>query len=357
MRTLLSNLGIQLRLSCPYTSQQNGKAERVLRTINDCLRTMLLHSAAPLTFWAEALQTATYLLNRRPCRATGAATPHELLFGVPPSYDELRVFGCRCFPNLLATSSHKLAARSTTCVFLGYPSDHRGYRCYDVSSGRVITSCHVVFDEQVFPFRDALPPISTNMRAAPSEPPTPTRDVSSPCMPAPTSSSPRLAAELTPPPSPAPVHPVAPSWPPPMSTPPLPLAASSPTDAAPAPSTSTQVPSSPAPQAATTTLGHHMVTRARAGVHKPNPKYALATSTASISPVPRSVRSALQDPNWYAAMQSEFDALQDNQTWCLVPRPPGARVITGKWVFKHKLNLDGSLARYKARWVVRGFNQ
>ena len=50
MRTLLSNLGIQFRLSCPYTSQQNGKAERVLRTINDCLRTMLLHSAAPLTF-------------------------------------------------------------------------------------------------------------------------------------------------------------------------------------------------------------------------------------------------------------------------------------------------------------------
>ena len=56
-------------------------------------------------------------------------------------------------------------------------------------------------------------------------------------------------------------------------------------------------------------------------------------------------------------MQSEFDALQANQTWRLVPRPPGARVITGKWVFKHKLNPDGSLARYKARWVVRGFNQ
>ena len=100
-----------------------------------------------------------------------------------------------------------------------------------------------------------------------------------------------------------------------------------------------------------------MVTRARAGVHKPNPKYALTTLTAAISPVPRSVRSALKDPNWYAAMQSEFDALQANQTWCLVPRPPGARVITGKWVFKHKLNPDGSLARYKARWVVRGFNQ
>ncbi|WVZ71316.1 hypothetical protein U9M48_019912 [Paspalum notatum var. saurae] len=56
-------------------------------------------------------------------------------------------------------------------------------------------------------------------------------------------------------------------------------------------------------------------------------------------------------------MEHEFRALQENKTWVLVPRPSGARVITGKWVFKHKLNADGSLERYKARWVVRGFNQ
>ena len=121
MHLLLSNLGIQFRLSCPYTSQQNGKAEHVLRMINDCLRTMLLHSAAPLAFWAEALQTATYLINRRPCRATGITTPFELLFGVAPTYNELRVFGCRCFPNLTAIAGHELNVRSTTCVFLSYP--------------------------------------------------------------------------------------------------------------------------------------------------------------------------------------------------------------------------------------------
>ncbi|WVZ72555.1 hypothetical protein U9M48_020993 [Paspalum notatum var. saurae] len=56
-------------------------------------------------------------------------------------------------------------------------------------------------------------------------------------------------------------------------------------------------------------------------------------------------------------MEHEFCALQANKTWTLVPRPPGARIIIGKWVFKHKLNSDGSLERYKARWVVRGFNQ
>jgi hypothetical protein len=99
-----------------------------------------------------------------------------------------------------------------------------------------------------------------------------------------------------------------------------------------------------------------MVTRARDGIYKPNQKYALA-ATGTISSVPRSVRSAVKDPNWHAAMQTEFDALQANKTWSLVPRPPGARVITGKWVFKHKMNPDSTLERYKARWVVRGFHQ
>jgi hypothetical protein len=99
-----------------------------------------------------------------------------------------------------------------------------------------------------------------------------------------------------------------------------------------------------------------MITRARDGIRKPNPKYALAAS-GTLSPVPRSVRSALQDTNWYTAMKVEHDALLVNKTWTLVPRPPGARVISGKWVFKHKMNPDGTLERYKARWVVRGFNQ
>ena len=47
----------------------------------------------------------------------------------------------------------------------------------------------------------------------------------------------------------------------------------------------------------------------------------------------------------------------DNGTWRLVPQPPRANVISGKWVFKHKYRADGSLARHKARWVVRGFSQ
>jgi hypothetical protein len=151
----LSNRGVVLRLSCPNTSQQNGKAERVLRTLNDCVRTMLIHNGAPLTFWAEALQTATYLLNRRPCRTTGITTSHELLLSIPPNYDQLRVFGCLSCPNITATTTHKFSLRSLACVFISYPNDHRGYRCYDIASRRVITSHHVIFDEHHFPFRNS----------------------------------------------------------------------------------------------------------------------------------------------------------------------------------------------------------
>jgi hypothetical protein len=56
-------------------------------------------------------------------------------------------------------------------------------------------------------------------------------------------------------------------------------------------------------------------------------------------------------------MADEYKALFDNGTWRLVPRPPGANVVMGKWIFKHKFHSDGSLARHKARWVVRGFSQ
>jgi hypothetical protein len=51
--------------------------------------------------------------------------------------------------------------------------------------------------------------------------------------------------------------------------------------------------------------------------------------------------SALADPNWRAAMVEEHDALLKNHTWDLVPHPPRANIVTGKWIFKHKFTLTG----------------
>jgi transposase InsO family protein len=149
--------GVVLCMSCPYTSQQNGKAERVLRTINNIIRSHLFQSHLPPPYWVEGLHTATYLFNRQPSKTLQFFTPHHVLYGHPPSYSHLRVFGCKCYPNTSATAPHKLAPRSILCVFLGYSSDHKGYQCLDTSTNRVIISRHVIFDESSFPFTDTTP--------------------------------------------------------------------------------------------------------------------------------------------------------------------------------------------------------
>lgn len=56
-------------------------------------------------------------------------------------------------------------------------------------------------------------------------------------------------------------------------------------------------------------------------------------------------------------MDAEFQALQRQQTWFLVPAPPNVNLVRCKWVYKLNLNSDGSISRYKARLVVKGFHQ
>jgi histone deacetylase 1/2 len=130
--------------------------------LNNISRTLLIHAHMPSRYWAEALATATHVLNRRPCFSVDSAVPYTLLHGTTPDYNQLRVFGCLCYPNLSATASHKLAPCSTACVFLGYPSSHKGYRCLDLVTKRIIISRHVVFDETLFPF-SAVPSSTSDL--------------------------------------------------------------------------------------------------------------------------------------------------------------------------------------------------
>jgi hypothetical protein len=138
-------------MSCPYTSQQNGKSKRIICTINIVIHTLLIHASLPRRYWAEGLYTAVYLLNHLPMKTISGVCPHVALFGSAPSYEQLRIFGCACYPNIATTPPHKLAPRSTRCVILGYYADHKGYRCLDLSTNCLIVSRHVVFDENSFP--------------------------------------------------------------------------------------------------------------------------------------------------------------------------------------------------------------
>jgi hypothetical protein len=83
----------------------------------------------------------------------------------------------------------------------------------------------------------------------------------------------------------------------------------------------------------------------------------MTTTPPNASPVPSSIRIALANPHWRRTMEEEYAALLANHTWDLVLCLSGTNVVTGKWLFRHKLTSDGSLDRYKARWVLRRFTQ
>lgn len=119
----------------------------------------------PLKFWDEAFVTATYLINRTPSKVIDYTTPLERLLHVKPNYAALRVFGCACWPNLRPYNTHKLSFRSKRCVFLGYSTLHKGFKCLDPSSGRVYISRDVTFDEQVYPFASLHTNAGAKLRA------------------------------------------------------------------------------------------------------------------------------------------------------------------------------------------------
>jgi hypothetical protein len=125
---------------------------------------LLAHASLPLKFWDEAFSTAVYLINRLPSKVIDDQTPFERLLSQTPDYTFLRVFGCAVWPNLRPYNSRKLQFRSKQCVFLGYSTLHKGYKCLDLKEGRVYISRDVVFDEHVFPFASLHPNAGARLR-------------------------------------------------------------------------------------------------------------------------------------------------------------------------------------------------
>ncbi|CAJ2675738.1 unnamed protein product [Trifolium pratense] len=324
---LLAFDGTIHQTSCTDTPQQNGVAERKHRHIVETARSLLLSASVPKEFWGEAILTAVHAINRIPSSVTSGLSPFEKLYGSCPDYSSLKVFGSTCFVLRPHVERDKLSPRSTICVFLGYGAGQKGYRCYDPSSKKLYVSRHVVFLEHI-PFFSLSSDSHDSSRSELTkiDPFGLDNNVSSDCnfesCRDGTTSTPEIDIPLVP---------TATQQPPTTLDPPPP---------------------------------HRYPSRDRKSTQLPDFVYStysasfasFLTSIHSLSE-PSSYEEAILDPLWQQAMTEELSALHKTDTWELVPLPLGKRAIGSRWVYKIKTKSDGSVERYKARLVARGFSQ
>ena len=123
---------------------------------------MLSQASLPSSYWSFAAQTAVSLINILPTSVLHWVSPWTKLFSTIPDLTQLKVFGCACYPNLRPYNTHKLEPKTRECVFIGYPSNSKGYLCLDHHTNRVYISRHVYFNETKFPFSTPINPVLTS---------------------------------------------------------------------------------------------------------------------------------------------------------------------------------------------------
>jgi histone deacetylase 1/2 len=310
--------------------------------------TLLSQSNLPLHYWDHAFLTAVHLINRLPTASLNFKIPYTVLYQKDPDYTLFKTFGCACFPLLRPYNSYKFDFRSHECIFLGYSNSHKGYKCLS-PNGRIFVSKDVLFNEARFPYSLLFP--STNRN-----PTTPIPDIPISQL---TLGNQNIHNNST--------HPVTTLTNQDNPTIQNTLSSESSSDSqniTTSPDNTTRNTSNMIPESSTnppinpSTLirpdnSHPMKTRAKSGIVLPRQNPTLLLSHTE----PKTARQALTDPKWHSAMKEEYEALQKNQTWTLVPLPQHRQAIGCKWVFRIKENPDGSINKYKARLVAKGFHQ
>ena len=304
----LTKEGIKHQVTTPHTPQQNGVAERLNRTLIESVRTMLADSKLPHRFWAEALSTAVYLRNRSSTKALAGITPHESWSGTKPNVSSLRIFGCSAYARVPKVERCKLDSKTRKCVLLGYGTNRKGYRLYDLGRMKVIHSRDVVFDETSMPGiqkETAAKYVELEIEEKPVIEETVTHN---------------------PPDSEVPVH----------------------------------------EQLGEESTAHNPIMSEsdlrRSTRNKQQPdRYGYNLMVISTEQQdPSSVAAAMSSPHkskWQKAMEREMESLHSNEVWDLVKPPPNQKIVGSKWIFKRKVDVDGTVERYKARLVAQGCTQ
>jgi hypothetical protein len=101
-------------------------------------RCLLYEKKMPLKFWAEAVNTASYLLNRMTTRVLGDKTPYEIWYGFKPNVDHLKVFGSPCYVLQPEVKRRKLDQKADMRILIGYNTKSKAYKIYDMKSNKVV---------------------------------------------------------------------------------------------------------------------------------------------------------------------------------------------------------------------------
>jgi hypothetical protein len=416
LKSWLMKRGTQHEFSTSYTPEQNGLAERANRTIIEGTRTLLSDSKLPEELWCEAANTVVYVTNRMLSTRDKTKTKYELFVGEKPDVSHLRTFGqyaITLVPKHLRQT--KWSEKGKLVRFVGYTPRSNTYRFFDEGTNRVFFTCDVKFlplnhrveRPQVTQGRGD---IGARVTFGGKKTDKGRMDVSDETR----SHDGRtfiMERSSTPKDKQASI-----SWSDNNTVnyfetqpeyeeigDPIPSTSADATEEAASPQgrnrtfdlTSSQGSvndqihaeirertgnrySSLTPSeffrslkpifVRDTKMTSEQVERAKQRVEQgldpspTNPKereranYALFT----LNDEPQTLKAAQESedwPKWKAAMDEEMAALKANGTWVLVERPPKVRPIKNKWVFKVKLNPDGTIERYKARLVAKGFTQ
>lgn len=296
--TFLKKEGIVHQFTVPYTPEQNGVSERLNRTLIETSRCMLTSSQLPKKFWAETLSTAVYVKNRSPVAALSDMTPYEAFTGKKPSVKHFRVFGCACYAHIPKEERKKLDFKAKLCIFLGYCSTVKGYRLYNVNTGKVLLSRDVVFDELRVGniISNESSNIDENGRVSFGD----LFNISSGYDNIEDVCTDNLEVE-------------------------------------------------------------EKVSRYPSRNRKQTEFFGdRACLVNSILNEPRTVKEALnssESSNWMDAMKLEMNSMHKNKVWDLVPLPEERKIVNCKWVYKVKTGPDNMVQCYKARLVAQGFSQ
>ncbi|RVW88523.1 Retrovirus-related Pol polyprotein from transposon TNT 1-94 [Vitis vinifera] len=383
LSTYLQNHGIIHISSCVDTPQQNGVAERKNRHLLEVARCLMFSSNVPNYFWGEAILTATYLINRMPSRVLTFQSPRQLFLKQFPhthaaSSDlPLKVFGCTAFVHVYPQNRSKFAPRANKCIFLGYSPTQKGYKCYSPTNKRFYTTMDVSFFEHVFfypkshvqgesmnehqvweSFLDGVPSFHSESpnpsQFAPTELSTPMPPSVQPAqhtnVPSPVTIQRRKRQELE--------H-------------------GSQSTCGQYIDSNSSLPEENIgedragevliPSIDDSTLPIALRKGVRRCTDHPignyvtyeglSPSYRAFATSLDDTQVPNTIQEALKISEWKKAVQDEIDALEKNGTWTITDLPVGKRPVGCKWIFTIKYKADGSVERFKARLVARGFTQ